>query len=78
MKKLLVGSLLFGSSLAYAGERHPEAINQSIVDIGSGASIKGPLVVRDARTGEVIFSVRSDSKLDVESGSTGVQLFPRQ
>jgi hypothetical protein len=43
MKKLLVGSLLFWSSLAYAGERHSEAINNPIVDVGPGAHIKGPL-----------------------------------
>jgi hypothetical protein len=77
MMKLLVGSLLFVSSLAYAGERHPGA-KRPVVDIGPGAHIKGPLVVRDARTGDVLFSVRADSKLDVEAGSPGVQLFSRR
>lgn len=76
MNKWLVGSLLFGSSLAFAGEYHPEV--QPIVDIGAGAHIKGPLVVRDFITGEVVFSVRSDSALDVGAGSSGVQLFSRQ
>ena len=70
MKKLLVGSLLFWSSLAYAGERHSEATNKPIVDIGPGAHIKGPLIVRDTITGEIIFFVRQDSKLDVEASST--------
>jgi hypothetical protein len=78
MKKLLVGSLFFGISLAYAAERDP-VINQPIVNIGPGAHIKGPLVVRDARTGEVIFSVRQDSELDVEARAQGrVQLFPHR
>jgi hypothetical protein len=77
MKKLLAGSLLFWSSLAYAGERHPEAINQPILDIGPGAHITGPLIVRDTITGGVIFFVRQESKLDVEAGSTGVQVFSR-
>jgi hypothetical protein len=64
----LMGSLLFGSSLAFAGEHHP------VVDIGPGAHIKGPLVVRDT-AGEVVFSVRSDVALDVGASSSGVQLF---
>jgi hypothetical protein len=61
-----------------AGDFLNNNINQPIVEIGPGAHIKGPLVVRDAATGEVIFSVRTDSKLDVEAGSTGVKLFSRR
>ena len=38
MMKLLVGSLLFVSSLAYAGERHPGA-KQPVVDIGPPANV---------------------------------------
>ncbi|HEY4848295.1 MAG TPA: N-6 DNA methylase, partial [Methylocella sp.] len=52
-----------------AGDFLNNNMNQPIVEIGPGAHIKGPLVVRDAATGEVIFSVRTDSKLDVEAGS---------
>lgn len=78
MNRLSLALLFLMSQLAFADENPIAGVTQPIVDIGAGAHIKGPLVVRDIRTGEVIFSVRPDSELDVEAGSTGVQLFPRQ
>lgn len=75
MNRVLIVPVFLMSQLAFADEKPISVINQPIIDIGAGAKIKGPLIVRDSRTGEVVFSVRSGVALDVADGSTGGQVF---